>query len=501
MTSASHVRSRKRWLTWRKTVLGLLVFVLAVVIAHLFWGAHERRKFMADIQRYQAAGEPVLPEDFARLQISGPDDPVAEWLAAAGAVNLPEDFSNSDLRFPLTDAESKMLREIVQTNTSALAHAKAASRLHGTPDWKLDFTAPTILIKVGPLTTARHLSHLLGAAAMDAHQRGDDAEAVERIIELLAQRNALSQQPGVIAHLVGLGVSALACDRLERIVPDLRIAADQTGAAHPASPVQVRQLISALLDEKPFRDGQRWALLGERLLEADTSIRVASGTLNMNAAASSSPSSSSWGPGFGGYVLRPLIYADGRLCMQYVTSLMPVAQSPDYPTCRLRLQVLPNLDRLDHRFHPLAAIMLPAANRLLFQDFRTLTTTRLAATELAARWYADEHEGRFPDSLNDLVPNYLPAVPADPMAPGAPLRYRNGPQAIVYSVGDDGIDDGGSEQHHHPGRMADRWDCKDVVIHLTPQPRPRRTDYSDDSPDAQETPQTQPAGAAPSTEP
>ncbi len=62
---------------------------------------------------------------------------------------------------------------------------------------------------------------------------------------------------------------------------------------------------------------------------------------------------------------------------------------------------------------------------------------------LAASRYRLAH-GRLPDRIEDLVPEYLPAVPRDPFD-GLPLRYRRTDEgAIIYSVGPDGVDNGGT---------------------------------------------------------
>jgi hypothetical protein len=51
--------------------------------------------------------------------------------------------------------------------------------------------------------------------------------------------------------------------------------------------------------------------------------------------------------------------------------------------------------------------------------------------------------GRWPESLDQLVPKYLADVPNDPFIPG-PLKLRKLPDGIfIYSVGYDGRDDGG----------------------------------------------------------
>ncbi len=66
----------------------------------------------------------------------------------------------------------------------------------------------------------------------------------------------------------------------------------------------------------------------------------------------------------------------------------------------------------------------------------------LLLTEFALREYILEH-GRSPESLNELVPRYLPAVPSDPFS-DRPLVYRRQADGhLLYSVGANGTDDGG----------------------------------------------------------
>jgi hypothetical protein len=67
---------------------------------------------------------------------------------------------------------------------------------------------------------------------------------------------------------------------------------------------------------------------------------------------------------------------------------------------------------------------------------------RVARTALAAaKFQAEERE--LPESLDELVPDYLLAVPFDPFD-GKPLRMKRTARGIVvYSIGPDGIDDGG----------------------------------------------------------
>jgi hypothetical protein len=64
-----------------------------------------------------------------------------------------------------------------------------------------------------------------------------------------------------------------------------------------------------------------------------------------------------------------------------------------------------------------------------------------------------------------LVPEFLPAVPVDP-ADGQPLRYRAAAAGgfTLYSVGEDGVDDGGNPTNRQPASGSLYWqDGKDWV--------------------------------------
>lgn len=68
---------------------------------------------------------------------------------------------------------------------------------------------------------------------------------------------------------------------------------------------------------------------------------------------------------------------------------------------------------------------------------------KLLIVEVALHRYKLAH-GALPDSLDELVPDYLASVPTDPFSDG-PLRYhRTDTGYVVYSVGPNGDDDGGA---------------------------------------------------------
>ncbi|MBI4027834.1 MAG: hypothetical protein HY360_22810 [Verrucomicrobia bacterium] len=80
----------------------------------------------------------------------------------------------------------------------------------------------------------------------------------------------------------------------------------------------------------------------------------------------------------------------------------------------------------------------------LVRDIGCVAYLRIAETAIAIERYRLAR-GRLPDQLNDLVPANLPAVPVDPFD-GKPIRYKpSGKGYVVWSIGNDGKDDGGKE--------------------------------------------------------
>jgi hypothetical protein len=72
----------------------------------------------------------------------------------------------------------------------------------------------------------------------------------------------------------------------------------------------------------------------------------------------------------------------------------------------------------------------------------TVAHVSLLTLEMNLRCYRAEH-GQPPATLDELVPRYLKTLPLDPFS-GKPLIYRpQGTNWLLYSVGPDGVDDGG----------------------------------------------------------
>jgi len=84
--------------------------------------------------------------------------------------------------------------------------------------------------------------------------------------------------------------------------------------------------------------------------------------------------------------------------------------------------------------------ILNAGGRFIKNKVEVKTSVAITEALLALRAYKTK-TGRLPQSLDELVPAYLPSVPLDDFD-GKPIRY-SAAKKIVYSVGEDFKDDGG----------------------------------------------------------
>lgn len=90
-----------------------------------------------------------------------------------------------------------------------------------------------------------------------------------------------------------------------------------------------------------------------------------------------------------------------------------------------------------------ADLLVPALSSAANRVMQAQVQLDAFSTMLAIETYRRDH-AQLPQSLELLVPRYLPKVPADPFNPGYPLQYQiDGAGYIVYAAGSDGDLDGG----------------------------------------------------------
>lgn len=96
---------------------------------------------------------------------------------------------------------------------------------------------------------------------------------------------------------------------------------------------------------------------------------------------------------------------------------------------------------VEHKYF--ASTFIPAVARLAEKPARAMAASTMAAAACALERHRIE-QGRYPAKWSELTPKYLKQIPMDIMS-GEPLKYRLNEEGafLMYSVGQDGIDNGG----------------------------------------------------------
>lgn len=104
-----------------------------------------------------------------------------------------------------------------------------------------------------------------------------------------------------------------------------------------------------------------------------------------------------------------------------------------------------------------------AYSRAVRRSMRAETDRALCIAAIALQRHFIRH-GNYPNQLDALVPEFLPCVPVDYMD-GQPIKYRLNADGnfTLYSVGEDGKDDGGDRSIPEGSKGRDLWRRKDYV--------------------------------------
>ena len=462
-------RRRGRSLRWALGVL--LALLVAAGGTYWRWGVNAERALNEAVDELRRNGQPVEAADLVGPPVPGADNAAIDLRSAAQSLDTAsaawKAFEAIDFDEPPTEASRRSSAAVLETDGArkALALVRQA-RSRRAADWQIPMQSPLISTLLPDVGEQRKLARLVRAAAEQARLRGDCAAAVEYHRDILGISRAVDRQGLLITHLVALTISGMAVKEIEELAPQLRISEGVASAdgPRPATPDQVRMLIAGLLDESPANEGLRRGFRTERVLQLDTALLLADRKLSLSAVMGTT------GAGKGAaidHLPRAMILSDARLMLENATAtLAALEKSPDWPTYQKSAPPSPLPEGGGTNRHFVASLLLPTYENAVRNHFHGLGDRRLAAATLGVRWYASDHGGKPPQTLAELFPIYLSSIPIDPMvAGGKPLRYLPAPHALLYSVGDNGTDESGSEAplkaHKQP---VSRWDQEDAVF-------------------------------------
>ncbi len=460
-TQVQPIPPRFWWL--KRIAAGCLVLLIMVVALRLWWGWEAHQRLQSRIDELVAAGEPVYPEDFNPTETIPDDQNAARMLEDAVAcltfTNEQEKLLYDKLLEPGgVERHLEQTRAIIEANTECLELVRQARDASGV-DWGMRYSSTVFQTFYAGYSGLRSLARFLGAAVDYYHEIGDDGEAIRVATDAIAQARTMEQDGTIIAHLVAIACDALVVKRIESIAPDLQISKDGAptiDSRNPASRVQIAGLIADLLDESAYRDGLARAMQRGRMAVLNLIQLCANGYTSFLAMLQlRTPVASSLGEQVLFWLARPLLELDGVTAIEHTSALIQAAQASSLPSAMQNWpKELKRQSPLDLAVHPVSNLWLGSLDRSFVLTFRVWATRRMGAIAVAIRLYELDH-GQRPETLSKLVPDYLPAVPLDPLAPdGRPVGYLpDADPPILYCVGEDGVDDGGRYELRESGHV------------------------------------------------
>jgi hypothetical protein len=470
-------RAKKRarpfvWRAWGRCIQGVGVLIGAAMVVYVF----------AAIRLF--SGEPVIAHDYlADINAKARAVPDADraWpeyrACLLGLGELPESFERWGSRLRPGEVGWDEIDAYLEANAATLGRVRAAAARPG-----LGFVAGDVDAELwpeveqasgGPRTIAglvnallphlveiRRLSRLLALDAHRAAASGDGALVVRDVEASLGLAEQVREAPFLLNELVSFAQVTLAVKTLAEIL-----------AEHPE--VLTDDQLETLARRFGALYGGRFELRldGERLLFQDLIQRVYSDdghgdghltaegirSLWMAETAAAEPPDRRVGP------LAPalgLFMAGRREMTEEVTRWFDRAEAEiakplwqrDRATIDLELDELMRSRIRLARYFPLALLM-PALTQAGVQPELVRQRRDALSAAIGLESYR-RRVGAWPASLDELVPDFLPALPVDRFD-GAPLRYRlfEG-RPVLYSVGADGDDDGGRPPQRPDGRFA-----------------------------------------------
>lgn len=456
-------RPSRRWMKRLAWAFALLFLTLAVL--RWAWGCEAERRLQAKIAEYRAAGQPVLFEDFARepipdnvnaalllMRAAGLAQPARSAATQVSGVTARPMVDTGDLaKYAATSPEHRdLLTALITDNQPALNLVHDAARLTQA-DWGTRLKSPAITVMFPNLSSQRALAKLEWAAAAHEHLRGDDAAALAHLRDLLAVGHHIAQEtPSLITHFVHIAIGQVLVSAIESMAHELSISEDAPNGAdlpRPASRADVQALLRALLDERELREDCCQAFYAERIYQLDTVQCLVDGRLTLsgvNGGPLAGPRS--WAERTLALLIGPAWKLDAIHMMECSTAAAAAGSAPNWATAQALLPPEPQppsgFDKLPQM---MSSILLPSLGRAVELHFQALAKRRMAVLALAIRLYEIDH-GRRPTTLDELVPDYLSAVPRDPFdGADGPIRYLpDAPSPLLYSVASNGSDDGGA---------------------------------------------------------
>jgi hypothetical protein len=410
---------------WRRGKLVLALLVAFTLATMTLWNMDLEVRSEAAAVRTEAGALllAVVPPQL-------PDEQNAATLYEKAFARLKADPDRNDPQNPLeadsVDPKSPEVEKFLARHELTLRFLHEAAVL---PVCRFDhdYAHPSIDMLLPELNWCRTAALLLQLDARHQLATQNVHEALIDINAMFRLGQGVGQEPLIIGALVSFGIDHLATNTLQQALPAVTKDTDLSLVHVDDAASESRVVGRALQGEEAFGLSIFSDLAGGRITMGELSGGHAHDETPMDLLVE----------GSGGLVVRVFCMPHDMVAYRQTMVSVRDAVSKPYAEGDAILAHTGPPDGL------LTRIIVPAFNRFLLQDNLAVTHHVEAQTAIALTRYRFTH-GAFPAKLEALVPDYLDDLPVDPFD-GKPLRFVSKPEKfLIYSIGPDGKDDGGS---------------------------------------------------------
>ncbi|MBI5091089.1 MAG: hypothetical protein HZB26_01435 [Candidatus Hydrogenedentes bacterium] len=469
---------------------GLCVMAVAAAIAFQMITERKRsaavarmKSSVAATQQRAAAGPPVTSAEGGKPDRSGPtrsapakaSESVAAFAALFPKVRALEDdkrwetfyeevLLKKDARDWTID-EQAAAKNFTDEARPLIQEIRRLANLGG-PAIELDYSKGGA-IELPHLAPLRTCARLLGIDADVQAQQGNYEEAAEDILASFKLGNAIKDEPILISQLFRCAMDGITYAGVQEALPQdgldpelARRVIETAGRAEAHQNFAESFTLEAMIGLEHFerfRDGNTESLLYHDRTQSMLDIW---GVLPENRAGQRI-----FVTAYSSVIVRPWLNMDETTYSETIPRIQEAAQLPYDQALPVMQQIEQDIADLPHT-RVLTRTLLPDLTRRIAAQARDEAFLALTRVGLALELYHAQN-GAYPTSLDAIAPILGGHVPVDPFT-GQPLGYKpSGQSFVLYSVGQDLVDDGGKPGYNDGGGLDYR--TGDIVWRAQPK--------------------------------
>ncbi len=432
---------RRRIRLWH--ILTALVFLLIVGVVVRQW--HGKRVFRQRVAAIAAAGYPVTLTELNAwyVQPESGDNAAEQILTACSYYQAPAEKADEELLWSVVHGrESEPLSEDVRTALAqhVAANVQALELLHAAAE--IEQSRYPVDFKKGYAITLSHMgdvinkAEFLAAVELAHYVAQEDADGVVRSMRTcLGIAHSLAAEPWGLSQINRVTCLSLAFRGLEQAMTHVVFADEQL--------VRLDKLVATAYRPEAWAR----AAIGERC--AAIALYENPDMLDPSLFGPGLP------PRFVGRLQKTvgITDRDGIRYLELMHRYLDIRQLPRHERLAAARAIDADRNALSSTFSLLHEFGWPA-EAFVRRELNEMALVQTARAALAMERYRLAH-GTLPKGVDGLVPAYLDAVPTDPFD-GEPLRHKAlDPGFVVYSIGRDGVDDGGKRRIPSKARKSD----------------------------------------------